>query len=60
MKVNLIAEGTEKSTLAESVMLTPTHCNVEPGSPKVTISVTIFRKNNHCSNYNYYISTPAH
>ena len=39
MKLNLIAEPSENNQLPPSVQLTPTYCNLEPGSSRVTLGL---------------------
>ena len=39
MKLNLIAEPSENNQLPPSVQCTPTYCNLEPGSNRVTVGL---------------------
>ena len=39
MRVNLIAESRGKSTLPQTVIMTPTYCSLEPGCLRVTVSL---------------------
>ena len=39
MKRNLIAEPSENNQLPSSVQCTPTYCNLEPGSNRITIGL---------------------
>ena len=39
VKLNLIAEPSENNQLPSSVQWTPTYCNLEPGSNRVTVGL---------------------
>ena len=39
LKLNLIAEPSENNQLPPSVQCTPTYCNLEPGSKRVTVGL---------------------
>ena len=41
MKVNILAEAAEKTSLTNSIMMSPNYCNLEPRSTRVTLDSEI-------------------